>query len=331
MKNIIRLQSEEAFRILGEPTRLKILQKLLSYPATITQLGQELDHHPAQIRYHVSRLESIGLVELCFTKTIKNYTEKYYKATSKAVFLNRAIFPWPSTSGQVVILGGDGPALDFLISEINTKIGEKVFCTIPTGSLDSLIYLREKYCHIAGCHLYDLESDDFNISYIRHLFTLKNMVVVTFGNRDQGFIFKKDKSGSVSSISDIVEKNLRYVNRELGSATRMRFDQMLDDHNFVPEKINGYDREVQTHLEVCNQILIGEADTGLGLASVARQIGLDFSYQFTERYDLVMTREIYKTPNIQLFVSLLQDSQLKKKMEGFGGYDLANAGSVIFI
>lgn len=331
MENIIRLQNEEAFKILGEPTRLEILQRLISYPATITQLGQELKHHPAQIRYHISRLENIGLVELGFTKTIKNYTEKYYQATTKAVFLNRAIFSWPSTKGQVVILGGDGPALDLLISETNKKIGENVFCAIPMGSLDSLIYLREQYCHIAGCHLYDLGSGDFNFSYIRHLFTLKNMVVVTFGNRDQGFLFKKARSGEINNIEDIVEKKLRFVNRKIGSATRMRFDQILDEHNIPAEKINGYDHDVQTHNEVGDQIQQGKADVGLGLSSVARQKGLDFSYLFTERYDLVMTRDMFESPHIQLLVGLMQDKDLKKKMEGFGGYDLINAGNVVYI
>ncbi len=331
MENIIKLQHEEAFKILGEPTRLEILQRLISFPATITQLGQELNHHPAQIRYHVTRLESVGLVELGFTKTVKNYTEKYYQATTKAVFLNKAIFSWPSDKGQIVILGGDGPALDFLISEANSKIGDNVFCAIPMGSLDSLIYLREQYCHIAGCHLFDLESREFNFSYIRHLFTIRNMVVVTFGNRDQGFIFNKNMSDAISTINDIVENNLRFINRKLGSATRMRFDQMLDEKDVATEKINGYDLEVQTHNEVGDYILQGKADVGLGLSSIARQKGLGFSYLFTERYDLVMTRDMYETPYIQLLVSLLQDEGLKKKMEGFGGYDLSNAGKVVTI
>ncbi|HEX7555161.1 MAG TPA: substrate-binding domain-containing protein [Leptolinea sp.] len=329
MQNIIHLQSEEAFKVLGNPTRLKIMQHLLTKPATISQLGELLERHPAQIRNHIRQLEKIGLIELSYIQPVKNYLEKYYRATSNAVFLNRAIFPWPSQEGQIVILGGGGPALEYLIEQVNLRIGSNVFCAIPEGSLDSLIYLRENYCQIAGCHLFDFETGDFNISYIRHLFAFKDMVVVTFGHRDQGLIVEKGNPHLISGISDVVQKHLTFVNRQLGAGTRLRLDQLLADNNINPADLVGYATEAQTHLEVGECVLQGKADAGLGLSSIAQQLGLDFIFLFNERYDLVMTKQTFDSVHIKALIKILGSKEFQNKVEKLGGYDLAHAGEVI--
>jgi molybdate-binding protein len=331
MQNIIHSQSEEVFRALSDSTRVSILRKLLLTPSTITQLGKALGSHPARIKYHINQLEKVGLVELAFKKTIKNYQEKYYRTTSKAVFLNRAIFPWPSEKGQVVILGGDGPALDLLVSQVNSSIGTDVFLSIPAGSLDSLIYLRENYCQIAGCHLLDFKTGDFNISFIRHIFAFKDMVVITFGNRDQGLMLPKGNPNNISNLSEVVQKKLRFVNRPLGAGTRLRLDQLLSEAAINPQNLIGYDVEVQTHNEVGEYILQGKADVGLGLASVARQMDLDFKFIFTERYDLVMSLQTFHAPLISELLHTLKSKKTRAQIEKLGGYDLTNAGNVTYI
>ncbi len=331
MQNIFHSQSEEVFQVLGDAIRATILRKLLVQPATITQLGEFLGHNPASIKYHIVQLENVGLVELAFVKKIKNYTEKYYQATAKGVFLNKAFFPCPSEKGQIVILGGAGPALDLLVNHMNTSIGCNVFYAIPVGSLDSLIYLRENYCHIAGCHLFDFETGDFNISYIRHIFAFKNMVVVTFGNRDQGLMLPKGNPQNINGLKDVVKKKLRFVNRQLGAGTRLRLDQLLSAEKIDSSSLIGYGTEVQTHNEVGESILAGEADTGLGLASIARQLNLDFQYLFTERYDLVMSLQTFESQYISAMVKLLQSSEIRTQIENLGGYNLAHAGNVIYL
>lgn len=329
MNTILQLHSEDAFRILGNKIRIGILRRLETQPATISQLGKILHRHPAQIRYHLKQLEKLGLVNLIYTQRIKNYQEKYYQATTSCVLLNNAIFPWPSEKGQIVILGGDGPAMNLLLARTNAQIGSEVFCAIPAGSLDSLIYLRENYCQIAGCHLFDFESGDFNVSYIRHIFTFKNMALVTFGIREQGLLFPKENPYDINSVQDILQKNLRFINRTLGSATRLRFDKMLSESNISPSSIIGYDTEVQTHVEVGEQIQKGNADVGLGLASIAYQMNLGFQSLFFERYDLVMSKETLLSPYLSILVDQLRCREVRTEIENLGGYDLSHAGDVI--
>jgi putative molybdopterin biosynthesis protein len=329
MKNILHYHSEDVFRILGDSSRVNILRRLISQPATISQLGEFLGKHPAQIKYHIVQLEKVGLVEFAYSKTIKNYTEKYYRAASNAFFLNRAILPWPSEKGQIVILGGDGPALEMLVREVNSSIGSNVFCSIPAGSLDSLIYLRENYCQIAGCHLFDFESGDFNTSYIRHIFAFKNMVMVTFGHRDQGFVFRKGDLEDITSFSDIIERDLSFVNRELGTGTRLRVDKFLSEAKILPGSLRGYDTEVQTYSEIGEYVFDKKADVGLGIGSIAKQLNLGFHYLFTERYDLVMSEETYQSDYISTLINTLRSENTHSQIEALGGYDMTHAGEVI--
>jgi putative molybdopterin biosynthesis protein len=329
MKNIIHYQFDEAFRVLGEPTRIAIMQQLLLKPATISQLGASLDKHPAQVKYHITQLEKIGLVELAYVKTIRNYTEKYYRSKSNAIFLNRAIFPEPSRKGQIVILGGDGPALELLLTAINKSIGADVFCHIPAGSLDSLIYLRENYCQIAGCHLFDFESGDFNVSYIRHLFSLKNMSIVTFGHRNQGLIFRNEEGMKITCLADVVQNNLTFVNREMGTATRLRLDKMLKEEEISPVDLNGYENEVQNYSEIGEYILNKKADVGMGMESIARKMGLGFHFLFKERYDLVMSEETSELPYVKQLIDTLQSADVCRQIESLGGYDMSHAGEII--
>lgn len=331
MKNILHYQFDEAFKVLGEPTRIAIMRQLLSKPATISQIGMSLEKHPAQIKYHVTQLEKIGLVELAYEKTIKNYTEKYYRSTSNAVFLNKAIFPEPSEKGQIVILGGDGPALDLLVDTVNSNIGAGLFCHIPAGSLDSLIYLRENYCQIAGCHLFDYESGDFNVSYIRHLFALKNMVIVTFGHRNQGLLYRRDDPRKITCLTDVVKQKMTFVNREMGTATRLRLERLLKEEKISPADLKGYENEVQNYSEIGDYLLSGKADAGLGMESIARGMGLGFHFLFTERYDLIMSEDTLEIPYVKQLIDTLQSPEIRGRIEALGGYDMSHAGEIIHI
>ena len=290
-----------------------------------------LSRPPAQIKYHITQLEKIGLVELAYEKTIRNYTEKYYRSTSNAVFLNRAIFPEPSEKGQIVILGGDGPALELLVETVNNSIGADVFCHISTGSLDSLIYLRENYCQITGSHLFDYESGDFNVSYIRHLFALKNMSIVTFGHRNQGLIFRNDETRKVTCLADVVKNGMTFVNREMGTATRLRLERLLKEETISPAELKGYENEVQNYSEIGEYILNKKADVGLGMESIARSLGLGFHFLFTERYDLIMSEDTLEIPYVKQFIDTLQSPEIRRRIEDLGGYDMTHAGDIIHI
>ena len=90
-----------------------------------------------------------------------------------------------------MILGSDDPALDLLALGLNQKAVDPFLYVLSVGSLEGLIYLREKYCQFVGCHLFDIESGTYNLPFVRLLFTDQAMVLVTLSHRQQGLLVKK--------------------------------------------------------------------------------------------------------------------------------------------
>jgi putative molybdopterin biosynthesis protein len=157
------------------------------------------------------------------------------------------------------------------------------------------------------------------------------MVVVTFGHRDQGLIVKKSNPLNISGIADVAQKHLTFVNRQLGSGTRLRLDQLLSENTINPSSLIGYDTEVQTHAAVGEYVLQGKADVGLGLLSIAQQKGLDFLFLFTERYDLVMSKNTFNSAHVSILIEILKSQNFRNQIEKLGGYDLTHAGEVILL
>lgn len=326
MQNIFHVHSEEAIKLLGDPTRQKILRQLLTDQATISQLGEKFDLHPAQIRYHIIQLEKVGLVELCAIRKIKNYQEKYYCAKASAIFLSMAVFPNQSEKGQIIVLGSDDPALNLLVELANKSIASQVFYNYPVGSLDGLIYLREGYCQIAGSHLYDEASGEYNLPFVRLLFSNQKMALVTVSHREQGLLVAKGNPRGITSISDIIKNKLRYINRQKGAGTRMRLDQYLKNSGFNTTDLPGYFDTVLTHDKVGESISLGKADAGLALPSVAEKYGLGFVPLFHERYDLIMEKNTFETELANQLIETLHSKYFKEAVGTIGGYDLKHSG-----
>lgn len=331
MEIIHRVQSEDALKMLGDATRLGILRILISKHATISQLGVIFNIHPAQIRNHVKQLEKQGLVELASVQVSKNYTEKYYRATASMFLLNMAVLPESFDKDQLIILASDDPALDLLVKITNEKMNNQFVYNLPVGSLDGLIYLREKYSHIAGCHLFDIDSGEYNIPYIRHLFSDQTMVLVTLAYRQQGLILRKGNPKEITGLNDLQREDVTFINRKRGSGTRLWVDQHLKAIGIMPETLRYYHKDASTHAIVAEAVLRGAATTGIGILSIARQYDLDFIPLFKERYDLVMMIETFSSSNFQPMMDILRSRDYQKKVTQLGGYDTNHMGEMLQI
>jgi putative molybdopterin biosynthesis protein len=329
MIQIKRIQSEEFLKILGNPTRLAILRLLISKPATISQLGEMLNKHPAQIRNHIKQLEKAELVRLISVLPVRNYLEKYYQATARAYFVNMAVFPVPSERGQIFILGSDDRALELLAEHMERREGAPLLYVLPVGSLDGLIYLRENYCQISGCHLFDMESGEYNQPYVRHLFTDQAMVLVTLAYRRQGLMVRKGNPLGLTGIVDMAREDVTIINRKKGTGTRLWLDQQLKHMGLDSSKINGYASDALTHAEVANAVAGGWADTGLGIYAAAEKVNLDFIPLFSERYDLVMAEAFFKSADFLPVMETLHSADFRRAVEKLGGYNTSHTGEVL--
>jgi putative molybdopterin biosynthesis protein len=198
--------------------------------------------------------------------------------------------------------------------------------SLPVGSLDGLVNLRLGVCQISGSHLLD-ESGEYNTPFVKHLFPEGNMEIVTLAYRTQGLILTQGNPKGIKKIADLVHDNVRFVNRNAGSGTRLWLDAELRKQKIPAEKITGYEHSVKTHSEAASLIEAGKADVSLGLQAAAHQHGLDFIPLFEERYDLILPREQEQTLNPLL--DYIQTADFRQLLSSLSGYSTEHSGEQI--
>jgi putative molybdopterin biosynthesis protein len=322
MKKVESIDSFDKLKLLADPRRMDILRLLMASPATLTHLARILKQSPAWIRHHILSLESANLVEVSEIRKTGKVTEKYYRARADALLLQQVILP--KTKKPTVIFSGSH---DIAIEGIAELLDKHVtLLNLPVGSLDGLVNLRQGLCQISGSHLLD-ESGEYNTPYIRHFFPDRDVEIVTLAHRTQGLMLANGNPKSIQKISDVAKANVRFVNRNPGSGTRLWFDSELRKLRIPSEKVNGYDRIVKTHTEAAALIETGQADVSLGLQAAAHRHGLDFVPLFEERYDLVLPRENEKM--LMPLLDYLQTAAFRTGLNALVGYNTTHSGEKI--
>ena len=295
-------------------------------PATLTQLGAVVGHHPAWVRHHILSLEQAGLVELVETRPTKGYVEKFYCASARAYAVDFMVLPDEGERGLLVILGSDDLALDLLARRLREDETGPDVVTMLMGSLEGLIALRHGVGHVAGSHLFDAETGDFNKSYARALFPGRELVLITLAHREQGLIVPAGNPRGLRDLAGAVFAGARLVNRNRGSGTRVWLDRLLAGGSVDPVRVAGYDNEVMTHDAAARAVAEGAADVALGIRPAATEHGLDFVPLVEERYDLVAPREHCESGLLAPILGLLNDDAFKQEVDDLGGYVTRETG-----
>ncbi len=329
MKRTDTLYSLEIIKVLGDPRRVEILQLLMAEPATLSQLGRAMNIHPAKVRHHLKQLEDVGLVEFVRSQEVRGFVEKYYQATAQAYFVNYAVLPQPGKQGTIFALGSHDLALELLADHLGQNSATPNLVALPVGSLDGLIALRQGFCQLTGCHLFDPVGGEYNTSYVRHLFPGQPMHVVTLAHREQGLLVAPGNPHQIRGMEDLGREDLTFINRKTGSGTRLWLDQQLQALGVESAQIRGYNQEVSTHSQVAEAVLQGEADFGLAVLAAARQFNLDFVPLFEERFDLVIPQEHYQSALLVPALDYLHTAQFRTSVQGLGGYDPQESGNEI--
>jgi len=322
MKKVHHLNSFDKLKLLADSRRMEILRLLMASPATLTHLARTLKQSPAWIRHHTLTLESVGLIEVSEIRKTGKVTEKFYRAKADALLLQEAILP--KTKKPAVIFSGSH---DLALEGIADRIEKYVtLLNMPVGSLDGLVNLRQGLCQISGSHLLD-SNGEYNTPFVRHLFPDRDVEIVTLAYRTQGLMLAGGNPKGIKKIADVVRTNVRFVNRNAGSGTRLWFDTELKRLKIPTEKIKNYDRVVSTHSDAAFAVQSGLADAALGLQAAAYQFNLDFIPLFEERYDLVLPRENEKllTP----MLDYLQTSAFRTELNMLTGYNTSHSGEQI--
>ncbi|WP_026671893.1 molybdopterin biosynthesis protein [Alkalihalobacterium bogoriense] len=230
----------------------------------------------------------------------------------------------------ILFSGSHDLSLDVLASFIKEDDIRNEVISSHTGSMAGIMAIKKGETHIAGVHLLDSDTGEYNIPFIKKYLKQDNVVVVKFLQREQGWIVQKGNPKHIQSIEDIVRHNLLYVNRQRGAGTRLLFDFFLQTMNIQPDSIHGYNREMYTHLSIAAAVKGGSADTGLGVYSAAKALQLDFIPVAYESYDLIMTKAFYESEQGQILLRVMKSDSFRQKLESLGGYRFENIGEVIY-
>jgi len=197
------------------------------------------------------------------------------------------------------------------------------------GSQGGLVALRRGEAHLAGSHLLDPETGEFNLRYIREYLPGIPVVLVTLAGRQQGLLVPPGNPKGVHDLADLTRPDVTFVNRQRGAGTRVLLDYHLTILKVAPEAIRGYNQEEYTHLAVAAAVASGRADCGLGIAAAAQALELDFLPLFQERYDLVIPGEYYQSDLLAPLLDLLGDADFRQAVAALPGYDIKPMGTVV--
>jgi putative molybdopterin biosynthesis protein len=237
----------------------------------------------------------------------------------------------------ILAIGSHDLTLDLMAQFLAEK--NRRLASANVGSQGGLVALRRGEAHLAGSHLLDPQTGEFNISYIRQYMPNIKVKVVALVGREQGLIVKKGNPKEIKSLGDLStrsqesdalsssKRSVQFVNRQKGSGTRTLLDYHLNQLKIPHEYIAGYHQDEYTHLGVATAVASGRADCGLGIAAAAQALDLDFIPLFQERYDLVIPKQFidFLTP---LF-DLLTDSRFQEAVSQLKGYDVSVMGTII--
>lgn len=197
------------------------------------------------------------------------------------------------------------------------------------GSLGGIMAIREDMTHIAGSHLLDPGSGEYNTGYISQYLQERDVALVTLVHRQQGFMVLPGNPKNMRDVTDLLRDDITFINRQAGSGTRVLLDYELEKNGLEADRIRGYDVEEYTHMSVAVAVLAGKADAGLGIMAAARALKLDFIPVTEERYDLIIPRQYLSIPSIQRLLDIIHSEQFKKTVEQMGGYSTRETGKQV--
>lgn len=222
----------------------------------------------------------------------------------------------------LVSIGSHDLILDIIADKISLSSSH-------VGSMAGLMALKRGETTIAPTHLLNMETGEYNVSYIRELFPDTKMALIKGVTRIQGIMVKKGNPLGIKGVEDLIR--CRYVNRQKGAGTRVLLDYKLKELNINPEQIDGYDKEATTHMAVAALVAKEDIDTGMGIESAAKAMNLDFIEVGPEEYDFAIRRDSLQLPEVQAFIQVLKSDDFHNKLAKMGGYGWERSGEVVYI
>lgn len=231
--------------------------------------------------------------------------------------------------GRLLAIGSHDLTVDLLASLIKERSGGEVTISSSNiGSMGGLLAVDKGIAHFAGSHLLDVNTGEYNTSYIRRYVTSTPVALVTLVHRWQGLMIARGNPKKITGIPDLTRSDVAFINRQPGSGTRILLDYELQKAGIDPKTIGGYRSEEYTHMSVAMAVTSGRADVGLGILAAARALDLDFIPVVRERYDLVIPSDLLDDRRIRLLLDIIRSQQFIDQVLALGGYEVEETGKI---
>jgi len=227
----------------------------------------------------------------------------------------------------IFAIGSHDIALDLLAQYL--AAADRRLVSANAGSLGGLLALQRGEAHLAGSHLLDPQTGEYNLADIQRVLPGVKVKLITLVGRQQGLIVPGGNPKAVHALPDLLQADVRYINRQRGAGTRVLLDYHLQRQGINPQEIRGYDLEEYTHLGVAVAVASGRADCGLGIAAAAQALQLDFIPLYEERYDLVVPEQFYQSDLLAPLWRILEQADFRRAVAAMPGYSVEHMGELV--
>lgn len=241
--------------------------------------------------------------------------------------------PLTDVKSTLVAIGSHDNIIDILTNLLHKGESSVRVSSAHVGSMGGIMAIRRGEAHLAGSHLLDEKTGEYNVSFIKRFLENSPLQLINLCYRQQGLIVAKGNPLNITGFADLAnpENKISFINRQNGAGTRLLTDKTLADQKISPSAISGYEHEEYTHMSVAAAIASGSVDCGMGILAAANALHLDFVEVAEERYDLIIPKTFLDDPKIEQLLELVRESEeFKELVHKLGGYSLRDSGKVMY-
>ncbi|HSH88647.1 MAG TPA: substrate-binding domain-containing protein [Ramlibacter sp.] len=198
------------------------------------------------------------------------------------------------------------------------------------GSVDAISALNEGRCVMAGFHT-PPHPGTGSLTQRTYQPLLEPGIhkLIGFAKRTQGLVVAAGNPLAITGVADLARPGVRFVNRALGTGTRLLLDELLAQSNLQSTDITGYAATEPSHAAVAQAVASNTADAGLGIEAAARSRGLHFVPLLQEDYRLVCLKDALDTPPVKALIEVLRSDEWQTRIGDLAGYEPAQSGEVL--
>jgi molybdate-binding protein/DNA-binding transcriptional regulator YhcF (GntR family) len=254
-----------------------------------------------------------------------------WSALQKTGEMETAVLP-PSSPTTTLHFAGSHDLLIEFVARLWHEIMPEVQLTVDyVGSLSGLMALAQHEADIAGIHLWDSESQQYNHPFVRRILPGRSVILLGLAFRALGLVIPAGNPQQITGLTDLSRPDVHFINRQSGAGTRVWLDRQCQEAGIDPARINGYAQEVKTHLQVAQAVAEGRANVGLAIQAAGDAYGLDFIPLTQERYDLVIPADLWETPALRALVALIHSERFREAVSALEGYEPITETAVLAI